>query len=127
MKNLFTFFLFVSLVLFASCQQQSVADELRSEVSNSDQQMYVIERNIPNAGQLTAEELQGISQVSCNVLEELGNDITWLHSYVTNDKVFCVYTAASEALIQQHAAKGGFPANAIVKVSTIIDPSTANN
>jgi len=126
MKTLSILSLFIFTMILSSCQQSSVADELRAEANNSSMKMYVIERNIPNAGQLTTEELQGISQVSCNVLDELGNDITWLHSYVTDNKVFCVYKATNEELIQQHAAKGGFPADAIEQVSTIIDPSTAN-
>ncbi len=86
---------------------------------------YVIEREIPGAGDLSAAELQGISQTSCNVLKELGPEIQWEHSYVTVDKIYCVYTAPSEDLIREHASRGGFPANKISEVKTIIDPSTA--
>ena len=87
--------------------------------------MYVIERDIPGAGKLTSEELKGISQTSCSVLKELGSEIQWKHSYVTGDKVYCVYTAPNEAMVYEHAKKGGFPANSVSKVTTIIDPTTA--
>jgi hypothetical protein len=86
---------------------------------------YVIERELPGAGGLAAAQLQGISQTSCSVLSELGPQIQWLHSYVTGDKIYCVYIAPNEEIIRQHAQKGGFPANRISKVSTIIDPTTA--
>ncbi|MEK6246964.1 MAG: DUF4242 domain-containing protein [Planctomycetales bacterium] len=86
---------------------------------------YVIERDIPGAGDLSAEDLQSISQKSCGVLREMGPQIQWLHSYVTNDKVYCVYIASDEAAIRQHATSGGFPANKISKIETIIDPTTA--
>ena len=86
---------------------------------------YVIERDIPGAGKLSAQELQGISGKSCSVLKDLGPQIQWLHSYVTGDKVYCVYIAPSEELVREHAKRGGFPANKVSKVSTIIDPTTA--
>ncbi len=86
---------------------------------------YVIEREIPGAGKLSAEELKGISEKSCSVLMEMGPQIQWLHSYVTDDKIYCVYIAPDEASIREHAEKGGFPANSIAKISTIIDPTTA--
>lgn len=86
---------------------------------------YIIEREIPNAGDLTAQELQGISQKSCSILKEMGPDIQWLESYVTADKVYCVYIAPDEASIREHAEKGQFPANRISEVKTIIDPTTA--
>lgn len=87
--------------------------------------MYVIERNIPDAGKLTSEQLKGISQTSCNVLKELGSEIQWKHSYVTGDKVYCIYTAPNEEMVHEHAKKGGFPANSVSKVATIINPTTA--
>ena len=87
---------------------------------------YVIEREIPNAGKLTAQELKGISQKSCSVLEEMGSQIEWQQSYVTGDKLYCVYNAQNEELIKEHAKRGGFPANSIVEVSSIISPATAN-
>ena len=86
---------------------------------------YVIEREIPGAGNLSAEELQGVSQTSCNVLNQLGTQIQWLQSYVTNDKIYCVYIAPNEEMIREHAERGGFPANSISEVKTIIDPTTA--
>ena len=86
---------------------------------------YVIEREIPGAGKLTAMELQGVSQTSCDVLKNLGTEIQWVHSYVTGDKVYCVYIAPNEELIREHARQGGFPANRISEIKTIIDPTTA--
>ena len=86
---------------------------------------YVIEREIPGAGQLTPKELHGVADTSCQVLKRLGTDIQWLHSYVTNDKVYCVYIAPSEELIREHAKLGKFPANSISEISSIIDPTTS--
>jgi cell division inhibitor SulA len=86
---------------------------------------YLIEREIPGAGELSAEQLQGVSQTSCNVLRELGPQIQWVQSYVTGDKVYCVYIAPNEELIREHASRGGFPANKVSEVKTIIDPTTA--
>jgi len=83
---------------------------------------YVIEREIPGAGKLSAAELQGISQKSCGVLQEMGPQIQWDHSYVTDDKIYCVYIAANETLVREHAEKGGFPANCISEVKSVIDP-----
>ncbi len=86
---------------------------------------FVIEREIPGAGKLTAEQLQGISQTSCGVLTKLGPRIQWLESYVTDDKVYCVYIAPDEATVREHAKQGGFPANRVSEVRTVIDPTTA--
>ncbi len=86
---------------------------------------YVIERNIPNAGQLTSDELKGISQKSCSVIDEMGPKIEWLHSYVTENKVYCVYKAGSKEAITEHGNKGGFPINSISELTTIINPDTA--
>ena len=86
---------------------------------------YVIEREIPNAGKLTTDELKGISQTSCSVLKELGPDIQWMHSYVTGNKIYCIYKAKNKELIVEHAKKGGFPANSINEVATVISPETA--
>jgi len=88
---------------------------------------YIIEREIPNAGSLTNEELQSISQKSCGVLSHMGPKIQWLESYVTDDKIYCVYIAPDEASIKEHAEKGGFPANRISAIKAIIDPTTAEN
>lgn len=86
---------------------------------------YVIEREIPNAGQLSAEELKGISQKSCSVLKELGPEIEWVESYVTDNKIFCVYRAENEDILRAHAMKGGFPINKINLLSAKISPATA--
>ncbi len=86
---------------------------------------YVIEREIPGAGKMSPEQLQAVSQTSCGVLRQLGPEIQWVHSYVTDDKIYCVYNAPNEALVREHATKGGFPANKVSQVRTIIDPTTA--
>jgi hypothetical protein len=86
---------------------------------------YLIEREIPGAGKLNADQLKAISQTSCGVLSKMGPQITWLHSYVTNDKIYCVYVAPNEEMVREHAKQGGFPANVVTKVSAIIDPVTA--
>jgi hypothetical protein len=86
---------------------------------------YIIEREIPNAGKMTAEQLKAISQTSCGVLQKMGPQIEWVHSYVAENKIYCVYIAPNEEMIKEHAQKGGFPANVVTRVSTIIDPVTA--
>ncbi len=86
---------------------------------------FVIERQIPGAGEMTADDLQGASKRSCSVLQTLGTDIQWVHSYVTADKLYCVYIAPSEQLIKQHAEESGFPANSISEIKAIIDPTTS--
>ena len=86
---------------------------------------YLIERELPGAGNLSAEDLRGISEKSCSVLRDLGPEITWQHSYVTDDKITCVYIAPNEEMIRQHAQQGGFPANRISEIKGIIDPTTA--
>lgn len=86
---------------------------------------YVIEREMPGVGKLGAEDLKMASQTSCNVLRDLGPQIQWVHSYVTDNKIYCVYRAPSEDVIREHAQRGGFPANKISQVHTVIDPTTA--
>jgi cell division inhibitor SulA len=86
---------------------------------------YVIERDIPNAGSLTTEQLKAISQTSCGVLRKLGSEIQWVQSYVTPDKVYCVYIAPNEDMVKEHARQGGFPANRISEIKAMIDPTTA--
>ena len=86
---------------------------------------YVIEREIPGAGKLSAQELQTISQKSCGVLSNLGPQIQWVQSYVTDDKVYCVYIAPNQEMVREHANQGGFPANRISEVKSVIDPTTA--
>lgn len=86
---------------------------------------FVIEREIPGAGKMTSDQLKAISQTSCGVLSKMGPQIQWKHSYVTDDKIYCVYIAPNEDMVREHAAQGGFPANKVSKVSSIIDPTTA--
>jgi hypothetical protein len=86
---------------------------------------YLIERKIPGAGQMTPGQLQVISQKSCGVLSELGSAIQWQHSYVTGDTIHCVYIAPNEDMVREHARKGGFPADRVMQVATVIDPTTA--
>lgn len=86
---------------------------------------YVIERELPGAGNLSSSDLQGISQKSCGVLRDLGPEITWQQSYVTDDKIYCVYIAPNEQMVREHAERGGFPANRISEVKEVIDPTTA--
>jgi cell division inhibitor SulA len=86
---------------------------------------YVIEREVPNAGKMTPDQLTAISQTSCGVLRKLGSEIQWLHSYVTDDKIYCVYIAPNEELIREHARQGGFPANRVSQIRETIDPTTA--
>ncbi len=86
---------------------------------------YVIEREIPGAGQIPPDQLQAISQKSCGVIKNLGPQIQWVHSYVTDNKIYCVYIAPNEEMVREHARQGEFPANKVSEVKTIIDPTTA--
>ena len=86
---------------------------------------YLIEREIPGAGKLTAQELKAISQTSCGVLSKMGPQIQWVHSYVAKDKIYCIYIAPNEEMVREHARQGGFPANVVTAVSTIIEPITS--
>ena len=86
---------------------------------------YLIEREIPGAGNLSKADLQGISQTSCGVLQKMGPQIQWLHSYVTGDKIYCVYIAPNEEMVRAHAQQGGFPANRVSEIKSVIDPTTA--
>ena len=86
---------------------------------------YVIEREIPGAGNLSSDQLKGISQTSCGVLSNMGPQIQWVQSYVTGNKIYCVYIAPNEEMVREHAKQGGVPANAVNAVATIIDPTTA--
>jgi len=114
--------LIVFTLNYVNAQQQENQTVFKT---NDIMKTYVIERIIPGAGDLTAEQLKGISQTSCTVLQEMGPKIEWQHSYVTGDKVYCVYKAKNKALIEEHAKKGGFPANSISEVATVISPATA--
>jgi hypothetical protein len=86
---------------------------------------FVIEREIPGVGSLSAEQMQAISKLSCAVLRNLGSEIQWLQSFVTDNKIYCVYIAPNEELVREHASKGGFPANSVAQVRRVIDPTTA--
>ena len=86
---------------------------------------YLIEREIPGAGKLSAEQLKAISQTSCGVLSKMGSQIQWIQSYVTENKITCIYIAPNEEMVREHARQGGFPANSVTKVVAIIDPATA--
>jgi hypothetical protein len=86
---------------------------------------YVIERELPGVGQLSPQQLQAVSQTSCGVLRKLGPEIQWIHSYVTQEKIYCIYIAPNEALIREHASQGGFPTNRISEITSMIDPTTA--
>ena len=88
---------------------------------------FVIEREIPGVGSMSAEQLEAVSQKSCSVLRNLGPQIQWLHSYVTDNKIYCVYIAPNEAMVREHARQGGFPANSVAQVRHIIDPTTAES
>ena len=86
---------------------------------------FVIERDIPEVGKLSSEQLQAISQKSCGVLREMGPQIQWVQSYVSDDKIYCIYVAPDEHAIREHAQRGGFPANRISRIRSVIDPTTA--
>jgi hypothetical protein len=88
---------------------------------------YIIEREVPGAGKLSAEELKGMSQKSCGVLQEMGPQIQWQESYVTDDKVYCIYIAPNEEAVREHAQRGEFPVNSISEVKSVIDPTTAES
>ena len=118
--------LILLLMVFSINHLQAQQKENPIKSKNNDiMKTYVIERIIPGAGDLTAEQLKGISKTSCNVLNEMGSKIEWIQSYVTGDKVYCVYKAENKELIEEHAKKGGFPANSISVVATVISPETA--
>jgi hypothetical protein len=121
--------LFIGLTVFAVCfstAQNTAATNTSTTKNNTTMKTYLIERDIPGAGKLTPEQLKSISQTSCSVLKEMGPKIEWIQSYVTGDKIFCVYKAENAELIKEHAKKGGFPANVITEIGTVISPATAN-
>lgn len=115
----------VFIVFTLNFTQAQQKENQTTSKNNDIMKTYLIERIIPGAGNLTAEQLKGISQTSCTVLQEMGSKIEWQHSYVTGDKVYCVYKAENKALIEEHAKKGNFPANSISEVATVISPATA--
>ena len=108
------------------CQASLSHDECSAnQAKKSAMPKYIIEREIPGAGKLTSEQLQGISQKSCGVLRKLGSEIQWIESYVSDDKIYCVYIAPNEAMIREHARQGGFPADRVSEITSVIDPATA--
>ena len=86
---------------------------------------YIIERDVPGAGKLSNDQLKSVAQTSCDVLRNMGPEIQWVHSYVAGDKIFCIYIAPNEDLVREHARKGGFPANTVTEIATVIDPTTS--
>ena len=112
----------VMLIAFAAKAQTITTGNSKNQPT---MKTYVIEREIPGAGNFTPAQLKAISQTSCGVLKEMGPQIQWLHSYVTGNKIYCVYKAENEELVKEHAKKGGFPANSVSEVATIISPATA--
>ena len=117
--------LLLAVVTCVALGSVSAADQPRPESLPAGLNMYVIERTMPGLGKLTPAELKSASQTSCGVLRDLEGQVTWLHSYCTGDKMYCVYLAPSEALVREHARRGGFPADSVLKVNTIISPKTA--
>lgn len=123
------FNLIVAILLFAgytSMAQKTNASD-NSKTKNEKMKTFLIERDLPGAGKLTGEELKAISQTSCAVLKEMGPKIQWIHSYVTGDKIYCIYKAENEELLKEHGKKGGFPVTAITEISSTISPATATN
>ena len=130
MKTITNRILIIAIVLFAgfaSMAQTKTSTDNSKTTKTTTMKTYLIERDIPDAGKLTPEQLKSISQKSCSVLKEMGPQIQWIQSYVTGDKIFCIYKAENEELVREHAKKGGFPANKITEVSTEISPATAEN
>jgi len=128
MKTSVTMTLLSLILVFGSLTaytQTASVSKTKNAKSMKTMNTYVIEREIPNAGNLTATDLQGIAQKSCSVLKELGPDIEWVQSYVTDNKIFCIYKAENEEILRTHAMKGGFPINSIHLLSTVISPATA--
>ena len=121
--------LILALIIFSSFSAIAQTTETNSTKTKQSNEMktFVIEREITGAGSLTPEQLKSVSQTSCAVLKEMGPKIQWVHSYVTGNKIYCIYKAENAELIREHAKKGGFPANSIVEASSIISPATATN
>lgn len=127
--NSFCPLLFALTLFFSfSIQAQEQQDRPDAEVNSGEMKTYLIERQIPEIGMASHEDLVGISQKSCSVLDNMdSNKIEWIHSYVAEDKIYCIYKATDPALLKEHAEKGGFPINSITVVSNVISPATAKN
>src|SRR5687767_9608378 len=121
-------FLIIALLLLTAyfAMAQKTASTNSKTKNETAMKTYLIERDLPGAGKFTADELKGISQTSCGVLKEMGPKIQWIHSYVTGDKIYCVYKAQNEDLLREHGKKGGFPVTNITEISSTISPATAN-
>ncbi|MFN8305521.1 MAG: DUF4242 domain-containing protein [Ferruginibacter sp.] len=124
-KSLATLAALLLFTAFTATAQQANTNNQSKTTKQTEMKTFVIEREIPDAGKLTPEQLKAASKNSCSVLTEMGPDILWDHSYVTANKIYCVYKAKSEELIREHARKAGLPANSISEVGTIISPATA--
>ena len=130
MKTITNRFLIIAMLIFSvyvTMAQTTNATDNSKTTKSTTMKTYLIERDIPDAGKLTPDQLKSISQKSCSVLKEMGPEIKWIQSYVTGNKIFCVYKAENEDLIREHAKKGGFPANVITEISTVISPATAKD
>jgi hypothetical protein len=119
------FFFALLLITGTAMSQQAVADNLKNNKTIG-MKTYLIEREIPGAGDFNGEQLKGIAQKSCSVLKEMGPKIQWIQSYVLGNKIVCIYKAENEELLREHAKKGGFPINTITEIANIISPATAN-
>jgi hypothetical protein len=124
MKSIYRHVALIAIIMITTIATNAQLASTK-EKNKSEMKTYVIRRDIPDAGKLTPEELKAISQTSCGVLNEMGPRIEWLHSYVTGNQIYCIYKAENENAIREHASKGGFPANEIIEVKTIISPATA--
>jgi hypothetical protein len=117
--------LMIAFMLFAAFTAKAQNTNKTQVTKTTVMKTYVIEREIPGAGKLTPEQLKAISQTSCGVLKEMGPKIQWIQSYVTGDKIYCIYKAENADLVREHAKKGGFPANSVSEVANVISPATA--
>jgi len=118
--------LLIAMLFFSHISiAQTTSTNDSQTVKTTEMKTYLIERDIPNAGQFTPDQLKAISQKSCSVLKTMGPDIQWIQSYVTGGKIYCVYKAKNEDLIREHGAEGGFPVTSIMQISSVISPATA--
>jgi len=128
MKTFSTACILLVITLFfnsTSVMAQTTSSNDSQTVKTTEMKTYLIERDIPNAGKFTPDQLKAISQKSCSVIKTMGPDIQWIQSYVTGDRIYCVYKAKNEELIKEHGAEGGFPVTSIMEISSVISPATA--
>lgn len=126
MKQVISRVILLLVVVFALVSTTNAQSSANTSQTKPALKTYLIERDIPGAGQFSPADLKGISQKSCSVLKEMGPGIVWLQSYVTGNKIFCVYQAENETMLNEHAKKGGFPVTAITEINTTISPKTAD-